>query len=648
MRKILLTLFLTYGFIQIGLAQEPNFKINNARKSIKIVEEFINAGSLDKALKQLDHTIDIKPDFAISYRLKGAVLYFQNHYAEAIEYYEKSFELDPNLSRAALFECAECYLFLENITKAEEYYKKYADMKGKSYANAKKESGMEVGYDNLLKTRQENCQFFTRTDKNRFGELRIKHYGKNINSKYDDYLPCTSNDGEYLIFTKNIRKVNEDIYIAHRQNNNNTWSVARPFSHKINTNRNEGMAKFQTVGNTFFFAGHNDNQNIEDCNILQANFNDGKVSDFYELQGDINTLDWDSQPAITCDGTKLFFASNRPDGYGGSDIWMSELDEETGEWKVAHNLGPVINTAKDEESPYIANDGLTIYFSSDGHPGFGNGDLFISRFVNGKWTKPENLGYPINSAGKELGIFIQNDDQTTWIASERLGTHGGLDIYSFTMPSEFAPSKTVPVAVHVLDKIENKGVTAKVIISNNGNRFVRYTDVNGDLEFCLPGNQGYSFQVSNQDYDPLVEAAYVDADKNVSLQTINLYLTPYDILPEPIAFNEIRKKKIEIYFDFNSSKIPDEYLADLMDLSELIDQYDGWTVEAYGYADNVGNADYNKKLSKERAQNVVDFISKNCNKIIQSNVQTVGKGSVNSSSTNDKRFSRKVEVILQR
>ncbi len=646
MKKILLIMILLYNF-NPSYAQEVNYKINNARKSIKIVEKFINKGSLDKALKQLDHTIKIKPDFAIAYRLKGAVLYFQNRYEEAIEFYEKSFELNPNLSRAALFECAECYLFLENIAKAEENFKKYDAMKGKHYTNTKKESGTEVGYDKLLKTRIENCQFFSKTDKNRFGNVQLHHYGKELNSKHDDYLPCTSNDGNYLIFTRNIKKVNEDIFIADKKGNSK-WSNAKPFSHKINTNRNEGMAKFQTVGNTFYFAGHNNSENIEDCNIMQANFIDGKVSDYYEPAGDINTQYWDSQPAVTCDGTKIFFASNRPDGLGGSDIWMSELDETTGEWKVAQNLGPMINTPKDEESPYIANDGLSIYFSSNGHPGFGNGDLFVSRFQNNKWTKPENLGYPINSAGKELGIFIQNDDNTTWIASSRNGSIGGLDIYSFTMPDEFCPSTTIPVAVHVLDKIENTGVAAKVIISNQGNRFVRYTDTNGDLEMCLPGNQGYSFQVSHEDYDPLVEAAYVDADKNVSLQTINLNLTPFDILPEPITFNEIRKKKIEIYFEFNSSEIPNEYFAELMDISELINQFDGWTVEAYGYADNVGDAEYNKKLSKQRAQNVVDYIAKNCNKIIYSNVQTVGKGTLASAENEDKRFSRKVEIILKR
>ena len=112
-----------------------------------------------------------------------------------------------------------------------------------------------------------------------------------------------------------------------------------------------------------------------------------------------------SQPSVTCDGQYLYFTSNREGGQGGADLWMSSKNPD-GSWSEATNLGPDINTEGDEEAPYISNDGNTLFFTSTGHPGQGSGDLFIARKTNNEWTPPENLDYPFNSPGKEIGFFL--------------------------------------------------------------------------------------------------------------------------------------------------------------------------------------------------------------------------------------------------
>ena len=128
------------------------------------------------------------------------------------------------------------------------------------------------------------------------------------------------------------------------------------------------------------------------------------------LNKNINTaLFWETCASVTPDGKKLFFASNRPGGIGELDIYMSQLDAK-GDWGKAVNLGAIINTPNNEDSPFIHHDGTTLYFSSDGHPRLGNSDIFVSEFVNNKWKKPENMGYPLNSWEYD-GFFTLSPDK---------------------------------------------------------------------------------------------------------------------------------------------------------------------------------------------------------------------------------------------
>ena len=121
---------------------------------------------------------------------------------------------------------------------------------------------------------------------------------------------------------------------------------------------------------------------------------------------------WESQPTLSSDGNILFFASDRPGGYGGSDIWMSELDA-NGNWQEPVNLGPVINTTGNERSPFLHTDSRTLYFSSsvsDARPGLGGMDIYYSKLdENGKWSKPVNIGYPINSENDDVDFFVSLD-----------------------------------------------------------------------------------------------------------------------------------------------------------------------------------------------------------------------------------------------
>src|SRR5206468_4550921 len=176
----------------------------------------------------------------------------------------------------------------------------------------------------------------------------------------------------------------------------------------------------------------------------------------------INTDQCESQPCLSPDKRDLYFASRRLGGYGGSDIYVSHL-QPNGRWGEPENMGPEINTAGDESSPFIHADNQTFYFTSNGLQGYGEEDIYVCRRdSNGKWSKPENLGYPINTISHEGTLFIAADGKTAYYASDRSDSKGGLDIYSFEMPEWTRPFKTLWVKGKVYDKKTSAGLPSAV------------------------------------------------------------------------------------------------------------------------------------------------------------------------------------------
>ena len=238
----------------------------------------------------------------------------------------------------------------------------------------KKKSALELEYDERLVNRKINLAYIATQD---MTESSAQNLGKNFNTEDDDYIPTISNDGQTIIFTRrDIKNGKEDIYINHRTNENE-WSKSTALK-SINTDRNEGMAKFATHSKAFYFVGCHREDAEGVCDIYKAKYENGNVKDISRPQGNLNSDKWDSQPSVSCDGTKMYFSSIRKGGFGGADIYVSYLSP-SGIWSEPENLGRQINTPGDEEAPFIAPDGQTLYFTSNGHPGQGEGDIYISR-----------------------------------------------------------------------------------------------------------------------------------------------------------------------------------------------------------------------------------------------------------------------------
>ncbi len=249
-------------------------------------------------------------------------------------------------------------------------------------------------------------------------------------------------------------------------------------------------------------------------------------------------------PSLSPDKRDLYFSSNRPGGYGGSDIYVSHRLL-NGHWSAAENLGPTINTIGDEGTPFIHADNQTLYFNSTGHPGYGDNDLFVSRKgADGTWGKPENLGYPINTIEDQGSLVVAADGKTAYYASDRADTRGGLDLYTFELRQDVRPAQTLWVKGKVFDRSTQKGLPSSVILTDLSTRQVisnLQTDETGNYLITLPKGKDYAFDVNRK--------GYLFFSENFSMSTETGDTTYHiDIPLQPIEANAVAVLK-NIFFD---------------------------------------------------------------------------------------------------
>ncbi len=620
------------------------YTTNNAKESLQVAQQLLSEDKMDKAIKQLKYTIKIKDDLAVAHRLLGKAYYDSHQFDEAKKALEKSFDLDKKLSRAAFYECGDCCLRLGDTEQADYYLGLFKEMKDKRYANANKESALEKSYEERYELKLKNIAYISSLG-DEVPNLNVVAL-KNINSSKNEYLPSLSNDGEFLLFTRSLKGKQEDIYLSKK--NGTGWGNENDGAIKINTDKNEGMAKFEPHNYKVFYAGCSRNEGSIDCDIFESSFIDGQLSDETELTGDLNSIKWDSQPSITCDAQTIYFASTRDGGFGGSDIWVSQRSKD-GSWQKPTNMGATINTAGDEEAPFIAKDGEALYFSSDAHPGLGEGDFFVSFLKNGNWGKAINLGPPLNSPAKELGLFISDDAKTIFFSSERSGGEGGLDIYKADLGEAYKPKEVLPVALNLRDKDTGEVLTGKITLGYDNLRKNYETDKNGNVQLCLAANKAYSFRVSKKGYQFYVEAFFLEVLEKNKIQNI---LIAIEKEKEPEAYSRdkyLSSTGIQVFFENNSSEIDEAGKQKLKKLSELINKYDDWKITVTGFADSKGDKDYNKELSNKRASAVVAYLSLYSDKHMDQNIQALGKGEIETADTEEeKKKSRRVDVVLNR
>ena len=435
------------------------------------------------------------------------------------------------------------------------------------------------------------------------GEYKFEpiNLGDNVNSKVSEYFPTITIDGHQLVYTRRVNNFNEDFFGA--ELTGNTWSMSKGLPGDINTNQNEGAQNISQDGQWLIFTGCNFAEGMGSCDLYISYLTPEGWSAPENLGRNINSDAWESAPSLSPDKRDLYFSSNRPGGYGSSDIYVSHRLS-NGRWTEPENLGPEVNTAGNESCPFIHSDNQTLYFTSNGHLGYGGDDLFVTKKgPKNIWSQAVNLGYPINTIENEGSLVVAADGKTAYYASDRSDSRGGLDIYSFELRNDVRPAKTLWVKGKVFDKKTSKGLPSAVELTDLSTQEVLsrvQTDETGSYLITLPVGKDYAFNVNRKGYLFFSENFSLSHNIPDSTYNINIPLQPLEANAAIILRN--------IFFDVNRYDLQPTSTSELDKVVMLLKENPTLQIQINGHTDNVGKPADNLKLSNDRAQSVVKYI----------------------------------------
>ncbi|MEI9956696.1 MAG: OmpA family protein [Ferruginibacter sp.] len=403
-----------------------------------------------------------------------------------------------------------------------------------------------------------------------------------------------------LVFTRRLR--DEDFWESNLIDGK--WSKAKLLEGKVNTNFNEGAQNISQDGQWIIFTGCNYPEGQGSCDLYISYKTDKGWSEAENLGPMINTDFWESSPSLSPDKRDLYFSSAISGGFGGKDIWVSHRSI-TGKWSRPENLGPAVNTPGDESYPFMHADNETLYFTSNGHPGYGGSDLFFTKKVTDtSWLQSENLGYPINTIDEESTLIVAADAKTAYYTSDRADSRGGLDLYSFELREDIRPLKTLWVKGKVFDKKTLAGLSSFVELTDIKTRNIisrLQTDADGNYLTTLPVGKDYVFNVNKKGY--LFYSDNFSLSKNPADSIYNI-----DIPLQALETGAIIVLK-NIFFDTKKFDLKPESLTELDKLVLLLKENVNLKIQINGYTDNVGLPKDNLSLSNNRAKAVVDYLT---------------------------------------
>ena len=576
-------------------------------------------------------------------------------FVKAADSYEKLVN-NGKSSDYVVSQLAECYYNIYNTVEAEKWYATLVD--------ETKDTNIIYKYSQMLKANGKYEQSNKWMAK--FAELRPADNKATAYMKDPNYLPKIISKGkrfnvqnldinsEYSDFGGSLN--NNKLYITSSRNTVGLFDLGRWLTQRIsygwnnepyldiysfdisesgsyinedylnsnvNTKYHEGLASFDNEGNMYLSReSFYENQYVKDPNsnniisllgIYKISENDNNA-----VALNINSSEYSvKNPSISADGKTLYFASDKPGGFGNFDIYRGDIDT-NGDVKNVENLGQKINTEGQEMFPFIGNEN-NLYFSSDSQLGLGGLDVFFTKEVDGKWASARNVGIPVNSNADDFAFSINESNGEGFVSSNRSGGKGSDDIYSI---KRLVPICDVLLTANVLDsktKLVIESATTSVSDKDGNIASTKTSSKEGIAEFMLVCEEKGKLIVSKEGYN----------SKIVDLEISSEEFTSIDIMLDPIE-KIIVAEKIElnsIYFDFEKSNIKSEAAFELDNLVQVMIKYPEMTVSIESHTDSKGPSSHNQKLSEKRAKTTMQYvISKG---IDSSRLSAVGKGESN-------------------
>lgn len=555
-------------------------------------------------------------------------------FVDAAKTYKKLLDNEAYANHATR-KLADCYAYMRNPDSAVVYYEKAVQQEGVPiayfyrYAQALRgikdyeasriwlkkffDAGGEINQSQIGKDREFLNSIFNAEHQYFLDEV-------SFNSKYSDFgayenngkLYFTSSRDEGVAIKRRYGWNKEpflDVYVVDKEK---VDSVSINHTHKVkgqvNSVYHDGPVTITNDGKTMYFSRTNfikntlsrDRSGVSNLKIYKAMWVDNKWTNIEELPFNDDTYS-NGHPALNQDGTKLYFASNRPGGFGGTDLYYVDINPD-GTYGKPQNLGSVINTNKNERFPFVNNEG-TLFFSSDGHHGLGMLDIFVAVYNdNNDFVNVINLGVPVNSSKDDFSFFMNEDGTNGYFASNRSGGMGSDDIYAFNR------IKRIKLEGTVYDSENNTPISNAIItlMDANGKEIASFkTDENGSYQMNINRDEDYVVNVAKEGYyNKTTTVTSKGLDPQTKSITADFSLQPSIKEESEAAITELAP----IYFNFDSAEIRPQETTELDRVVEILNEYPEMRVEIQSHCDSRGPAAYNLKLSEKRALSTYNYL----------------------------------------
>ncbi len=596
----------------------------------------------------MEQAIKEAPDYADAYLKLGQLYEFSRRYEPALNAFQNALRLQPeSLASGGAYQSISTILlrmgrYADALPYLEKYQTRFAPQSAQSTRIARQIETAKFGQDALQHPQT----------------VDPRPVSPVLQTTPSQYFPVLTADEQTLVFTALKPEGDEDLMIA--TFNGESWSPPVSLSPNINTNGNEGTASLSADGRMLVFTACQGRRGFGSCDLYvsRKTGNDWSAPD--NLGPQVNTRFYESQPALSADGRRLYFVSDRPGGKGRRDIWRSDLDADN-TWQDPVNLGSPVNTGQNEASPFIHPNGQTLFFASDGHLGLGGYDLFVSDLnasarvgvdSGSVWSLPTNLGYPINTSEDQASLFVSASGKRAYYSFEEQkdGVSQQSRLYAFDLP-ESLRERVKPVSLLkgiIADAKTKKPLPATVeLIDLKTNQTVSRVQADaqtGQYAIVLPSAGEFALYVTTPGY--LFKSLSFDFTQPVKTgQATGAAMTLSVPLEPAVTGTTARETLNNLFFELGRYDLANKSRTELDRLTGFLKANPALSIEVSGHTDDTGEAAANLTLSQKRAQTVASYLIQTG--IAPTRIRATGFGEtrplVPNTSDDNRRQNRRIE-----
>jgi len=568
------------------MSQPLSTKNKKAQELYLEADNYRVRGQFKEAISFLNEAIAKDKNFEEAYYRLGLIYKAQENYSLASTTFEQGLSLlkEDARRRMYLYELTNVNLWHANYSAAAAFATQFLQIE--------KSDKRKMDLVKVWKS-QADYALANQTDL----KYLITPLSDTVNAFPMQYFPALTADNTQLIFTARFgggRNDNEDLVVSRKEHGR--WLAPVSISPNINTIQREGACTISADGRHLILTICGS----FGCDLFETRRTGDVWSQPKNLGPTINSTNWDSQPSLSADGRELYFVSDRKGGVGGYDIWYSQLSE-TG-WSKAKNLGPEINTPFDEISPYIHVNNQTLYMVSNGYPGYGGYDIYVSEKQGSSWTTPQNMGKPLNDHKDQYSFMVASDGALAYYSREESKNRSRL--YRIDLPEDkIVKSKGNVVKGNVTEAKANP-LKAQVELFdlklNKRIAVVNSDSVSGEYVMVLPGGSEYALYVRKKGF--LFHSLHFSYEEEASREPVikNIVLIPLQQNASVVLNN--------LFFDLDKYELKPQSETELQEVVEFLNQNPELKIEIGGHTDNSGTEEYNQQLSEKRANSVADYL----------------------------------------